>query len=109
MVATIELKRCVTRTGVFGVVVGKLRHQEEPCPVILLPIYEGTKVYFYCAVLAFRLSVGLRVECGGKSLLDAKEITERGSKLGHKNRSPVTYDRVRVAVISYYHVYNYFR
>ena len=67
------------------------------------------KVCFHCAVLAFCLSVGLKVERGGESLLDAKEVTEPGSKLGRKNRSSVAYDRVWEVVILYHHIYDYFR
>ena len=76
MVATVELERCVTRTGVLGVVLGKLHHREEPCPVIMLLIYESIKVCFYRSVYVFRLSVGLRVERGRESSLDTKEVIE---------------------------------
>ena len=61
MVTIVELKRCLTYTGIFGVVVGELRYREEPYPIILLLIYENTKVRFHRDILAFCLSVGLRV------------------------------------------------
>ena len=109
MVATVELERFVTHTAIVGVVVGKLHHQKEPCPVILLSIYKGMKVCFHGAILAFRLFIGLRVECGGELSFDVEEVTERGPKLGYKNRSSVTYNRVQKAVMSYHLVYNYFR
>ena len=109
MVATVELERWVTQTGVFGVVIGKFRHWEEPCLVILLSIHENTKVSLYNAVLLLRLTVYLRVERDGEFSLDVEEVTQREPTLGHKNRSPVTYDGVRKAVMSYHHVYNYFR
>ena len=109
IVATIELKRYVTRTGVFGVVVGKLCYHKKPCSVILLTIYKSTKVSFHGAVLLFRLTVSLKVERSRESSLNTKEVTEQGLKLGYKNRSPVTYDGVREAVMLYYHIYDYFR
>ena len=109
MVATVELKKCMTHIGILGVVVGKLCHRNEKYSVILLPIYIGTKVCFYRIVLAFCLAVSLRVECGREPSLDVEEVRERGPKLRRENRIPVTYNRVREVVISYHHKYNYFR
>ena len=109
MIATGELKNCLTRTGILEVVVGKLCHREKLCLVILLLIYENTKVSFHGAVLLFFLIVCLRVIWGRELSLDAEEVTERGPKLGHKNCFPVTYDGVWKTVMSYHHVYDYFR
>ena len=109
MVAIVELERCVTRIGVLKVLLDKLRHREELYLVILLTIYEGIKICFPRAVLAFRPSVGLMVERIRESLLNAKEVIEQGPKLGRKIRFSVTYDGVRKVVISYHHVYDYFR
>ena len=108
LVAAVQLKRSVAGTSILRVVVCKLRHRQEPCLVILLPIHEGMEVCFHHAVLSFHLPVCLRVERGGEPSLDAKEVTERGPKLGRKNRSLVTYDEVWEAVMSYNHVYDYF-
>ena len=94
IVASVKLERCVTRTGVHRVVVGKLRHQEERCLVILLLIYKSTKVCFYPAILAFRLSVGLSVERGRESLLDVKQVVNQRPELEYKNRFLFTYDGV---------------
>ena len=41
--------------------------------------------------------------------LDTKEITEQEPELGHKNRSAVTDDGVREAVMLHHFVDNYFR
>ena len=65
IVATVELEKCVTRIGVFEVVVGKLRYWEEPCLVILLPIHKSPKVSFHSADLLLRLTVCLKVERSG--------------------------------------------
>ena len=108
MIATVELKRYMTCTGVLGVFVGKLCHWEEPCPVILLSIHKSKKISFYVAVLLLHLTVCLRMECSKESSLDAEEVTERRPKLGHKNRSLFTNDGVWEPMISYHHVYNYF-
>ena len=48
------------------------------------------------------------MERGGELSFDAEEVTEQRPKLKRKNRSPVTYNRVRKAVMSYHHVYDYF-
>ena len=66
------------------------------------------KVCFYCAILLFRLYVGLRLERGKESSFDTKEVTKQRLKLRQKNRSLLTYDEVREAVMLYHHVYNYF-
>ena len=109
MVAAVQLERRVAGASIHGVVVCELRHQQEPCLVILLPIHKGTEVYFYRPVLSFPLPVCLRVERGVEPSLDAEEVTKGGPKLEHKNRSPITHDRVWQAVMPYNHVYNYFR
>ena len=61
--------------GVFDVVVGKLCHRKKPYPIILLKVDKSSEVGFYYTILPFGLPVRLRVESGGESLLDAKEIT----------------------------------
>lgn len=48
------------------------------------------------------------MECSAELSLDAEEIAEQVLELGHKNRSVVTNDGVREAIMSYYHVNNYF-
>lgn len=42
------------------------------------------------------------------SFFDAKEVIEQRSEIEYKNRSLITHNRVREAVIFYYHVDNYF-
>ena len=59
-----------------------------------------------CCYFVVYLTVCLRVERGREFFLDAKEVTERGPKLGHKNRSPVIFDGVRETVMLYHHVYD---
>ena len=71
MVFVIELKRCVTNAGIFGIVIGKLCHKEEPCPIILLKVNKGLEIGFHCTILPFGLPVCLRVKSGGESLFDA--------------------------------------
>ena len=104
----VEFKKYVTSTAVFEVVIGKLYHWQETCPIILFPIYKGTKVSFYCAVLLFCLAVCLRLEHAEVLSLDAKEVTERALKLRRENRSSITNDGVRKAVILHHYVYNHF-
>ena len=109
MVATVELKRSVSDACILGIVVCKLRHRKESGPIILFPIHERSKVRFYRTVLSFGLAVGLWMEGGGESSLDAKEVTEQEPKLGGENRPPVADDGVGKAVVSYHHVDNYLR
>ncbi len=62
MVAIIELKQGMTGAGILGIVVGKLRHWQQSCPIILRPIDKYSEVHFHCAVLFLSLAICLRVE-----------------------------------------------
>ena len=44
----------------------------------------------------------------GESSFDTIELAEQGPELGRKNRSAITDDRVRKAVILHHYVDNYF-
>ena len=81
MVAAVQLERRVTGAGVFRIVIGKFSHRKEPCPVVLLEVDEGSELGLHCAVLSLCLAVGLRMEGGGESLLDAWEVAQRRPKL----------------------------
>ena len=68
-----------------------------------------SKVRLHRTVLLFRLPVCLRLECGGESTFNTKEVAERGPELRHKNCSAITNDGVWEAVLSHHYVDNYFR
>ena len=74
MISAIELEKYMAGAGIFGIVVSKLCHKKKPYPIILLKIDKSLEVGFYCTILPLSLAVYLRVEDGGKYLLDAKEI-----------------------------------
>ena len=74
MISAIELKRCVAGAGILGIIVSELRHGKKSCPIILLEVDKGSEVGFHHTILPLRLAVRLRVEGGGESPLDAKEI-----------------------------------
>ena len=74
MISAIELKRYVAGVGILGIVVSKLRHEKKSCPIILLEVDKSLEVGFHCTILPLSLAVRLRVEGGGESPLDAKEI-----------------------------------
>ena len=57
--------------NILGVMVGDFRHGKKPCPIILLKVEKSSEVDFYGTILPFGQSVHLRIESGGKSLLDA--------------------------------------
>ena len=75
MISAIELKKCVAGTGIFGIIVSKLRYGKKPCLIILLEVDKGLEIGFHCIILSFSLAVCLWVEGGRKSPLYAKEIT----------------------------------
>lgn len=74
MISAIELKRCVIGTGIFGIIIGKLSHWYEPCPVILLEVDKGLEISFYCTILLLGLVVYLQVKSGGESSLNILEV-----------------------------------
>ena len=49
------------------------------------------------------------MECDEESSLDTEEVAEQRPELGRKNRSAVTDDGIRKAVMLYHYVDNYFR
>ena len=62
---------------VFGIIINKLGHWEEPGPIVLLEIDKRLEVDFYNTVLSFALAVSLRMEGDEKPTLDIKEVSER--------------------------------
>ena len=62
MIFTIELKKYVANSSVFGVVVGKLRYKKKSWPIILLKVDKGSEVGFYCSILSLSLIKRLWVE-----------------------------------------------
>ena len=77
MVAAVLLERDVAGACIIYIVISKLGHWQEPCPIVLLEIDKGSKVGLYGGVLPFCLAVGLGVEGGRKLPLDPKEITKQ--------------------------------
>ena len=64
MVAAIQLKRYMTDACIFGIIIRKLSHRQESCPVILFKVNESLEIYLYCFVLSFGLTVCLRMKRG---------------------------------------------
>ena len=64
MVSAIELERRVAGTRIFGIIISELGHWQEPSPVVLLKVDEGSEVGFYCTILRSGLTVSLRMEGG---------------------------------------------
>ena len=74
MISTIELEKYVANAGIFGIVVGKLRHEKKPCPIILLKVDKSSEVGFHYTILPLSLAIYLQIKGGEESLLDAEEI-----------------------------------
>ena len=67
----------MTSACILGVIVRKLGHRQESCPVILFEVDKGSKVCHHRAVLLFGLTVRLRMERGGKSPFNSEEVIKR--------------------------------
>ena len=74
MISVIELEKYVAGAGIFGIVIGKLRHKKKPCLIILLKIDKGLEIGFHHTILPLCLIVCLRVENSREFLFNAKEI-----------------------------------
>ena len=74
MISAIKLERYMTGTGIFGIIVSKLRYEKKPYPIILLEVDKGSKISFYYTILPLNLAIYLWVENNRESLLDAEEI-----------------------------------
>ena len=62
VVAIIELERGVTGAGIFSIIVGKFRHLQQLCLIILFPIDKCSKIRLYCAILPLRLAICMRLK-----------------------------------------------
>ena len=60
----------------------------------MLEVDKGLKVCFYDTVLSLDLTICLRVECGWKSPLDAKEVKEQWTEFWGKKRVFIGHDWV---------------
>jgi len=63
-----------------GVVVREFRQWEELDPIILFVVAKGAEVLFHGLILTFRLAVGLWMECGGESVIDAQMRADSSPK-----------------------------
>ena len=54
-----KLEKFVASTGIFGVVIGKLRHRKKLYLNILLEVDKDLEVGFHCAILPFGLNIYL--------------------------------------------------
>ena len=64
MVAAVQLERHIIDVSIFGVVICKLGHWQESCPVILFEFDKEWEVCLYHAVLLFSITIRLRIERG---------------------------------------------
>ena len=67
MISAIKFKRYVASAGIFGIVIGKLRHGKKLYPIILLNVDKGLEVGFHHTILPFGLPVSLRVKSDEES------------------------------------------
>ena len=102
VVAAVQLERCMTGVCILGIVVRKLGHWQKSYLVILFKVDKGSKICLYCTVLAFGLTVYLRVERGRKFLFNSEEVTKRRPKLQNEKWISIRHNWVKQAVVSNY-------
>lgn len=57
MIVAVELKKWMTSTYIFGVVIYKFGYKQEPCFVILLQIDKNPEVGVYNAIFSLGLTI----------------------------------------------------
>ena len=62
MIFTLKFKKCVASTGIFGVIIYKLRYWQKLCPIILLKINKSLEVDFHHTISSLNLAIYLRIE-----------------------------------------------
>ena len=62
MISAVELKKRIASASILGIIVGKLCHGKEPCPIILFKVDESSEVGFYRTILFFSLAIHLRMQ-----------------------------------------------
>ena len=71
MISAVELIKRMANASIFGIIIGKFRYKKKLCLIILFKGDKSSKVYFYCTILFFGLTICLRVKGDEKFLLDA--------------------------------------
>ena len=74
MISAVELEKYVADVCIFSVVVGELRYEKKPYPIILLEFDKRLEVGFYRTILPFSLTVYLWVKGSREFPLYAEEI-----------------------------------
>ena len=62
MIATVQLKKRVTSTGILCIIIGKLSYGKEPSLIILPKIDKSLEIGLYNAILFLGLAVSWRVK-----------------------------------------------
>lgn len=69
------LKKCVTGTGIFSIIIDKFSYREESDPIVLFVINKSLGINLHCTILSLGLAIKLRVKSNGEFLLDPREVT----------------------------------
>ena len=75
METAVKLKRCVTNTNVFYIIISKFSHKKKFGLIILFVINKNLEINLYCIVLPLGLAINLWAKSNRKPLFNLKEIT----------------------------------
>ena len=64
----------MANASILGIILGKLRYKNKPCPIILFKVDKNPKIGLNFAILSLGLAVCLWVEGSRKFLLYIKKI-----------------------------------
>lgn len=73
----VKLKRYMTNTDVFYIIVSKFGHRKKLGQIILFVINKNSKIDLHCTILSLGLAISLKIKSSRKLLLDPKKVAEQ--------------------------------
>ena len=62
MISAVKLKKCITNTSIFDIIVNKLYYKKKLYQIILFDIDKDLKISFYYTILFLSLTIYLKIE-----------------------------------------------
>lgn len=73
----VKLKRCMTGTDVFYIIVSKFGHRKKLGQIILFVIDKNLKIDLHCIILFLGLAISLKMKSSRKLSFDPKKVAEQ--------------------------------
>ena len=70
MISAIKLEKCIAKTSIFGIIIGKLYYKKKLYLIGLFKVNKCSKINLYYTVLSLSLAICLWVEDDKEFLLN---------------------------------------